>query len=517
VFEIPDAVRATLPYSSICYVQCVWPDGFVTRASAVVVGPNDVLTADHAVYDADHGGYAFDITISPGADTYPAFNAPLGTYNDVGVIFSRAANWDVDGDGLLTSAESQSDLALLGLRTPIANVSGFTPVAPYAGDVTGTIDGYPARGTGLMEEAVTAQASPYWSVYNVDASLGPGASGSPLLQTMNGATYVVGVLSAGDSALTYSTYAGLFGSNWQWVQDAMRADDAVMTGVQVPASSVFPGAATGVVTYLGTSAGDIFHSTSLDETYVGRGGADSVVFSGSRADYQLHHSASNVLVDDFVTGRDGNDTLTDMAHAVFSDMNVNLRVGSDSQSISPWDLKLLEELYVGFFNRIPEADGLDYWIGQVRAGRSIVQVADNFFAAALQYPAQTGYSSSMTPADFVNLVYRNTLGRADGADAQGLQFWVDALAHGTSRGYLVDEIVQSALSFKSDATWGWVADLLDNKAAVANRFAVQMGLSYNSPQDSIAHGMQMASAVTPTSTAEAIVLIGVPDTFSTLG
>jgi hypothetical protein len=29
--------------------------------------------------------------------------------------------------------------------------------------------------------------------------------------------------------------------------------------------------------------------------------------------------------------------------------------------------------------------------------------------------------------------------------------------------------------------------------------------------------MQMASAVTPTSTAEAIVLIGVPDTFSTLG
>jgi hypothetical protein len=354
-------------------------------------------------------------------------------------------------------------------------------------------------------------------VYDVDASLGPGASGSPLLQTVNGLTYVVGVLSAGDSALTYSTYAGLFGSNWQWLQDAMRADDGVMTGVQVPSSSAFPGAATGVVTYLGTAAGDVFRSTSLDETYMGRGGADSVVFSGSRADYQLHHSGSSVVVDDSVAGRDGDDTLTDVTHAVFSDMNVNLLVGADSRSISAWDLKLLEDLYVGFFNRIPEADGLDYWIGQVRAGHSIVQVADNFYAAALQYPAQTGYSSAMTSADFVNLVYRNTLGRPDGADPQGLDFWTNALAHGTSRGFVVDQIVQSALSFKADATWGWVADLLDNKAAVAYRFAVQMGLDYNTPQDSITHGIQMASAVTPTSTAEAIVLIGVPDTFSTLG
>jgi V8-like Glu-specific endopeptidase len=516
VYEITDAQRATLPYSSICYVQCVWPDGFLTRASAVVVGPNDVLTAEHVVFDANHGGYALSITISPGADTYPAFDASLGSYSDVGVIFTRTANWDSDGDGLLTSAESQSDLALLGLRTPIGSVSGFTPVTPYAGDVSGTIDGYPARGTGLMEEAVMAQESPYWSVYNVDASLGPGASGSPLLQTVNGVTYVVGVLSAGDSALTFSTYAGLFGSNWQWVLDAMRADDGVMTGVQLPASSAFPGAATGVVTYLGTGL-DIFRSTSLDETYLGRGGTDSVVFSGNRADYQLQHSGSDVLVDDSVAGRDGDDTLADMTHAVFADMNVNLRVGADSQSISAWDLKLLEDLYVGFFNRIPEADGLDYWIGQVRAGQSIVQVADNFYAAALQYPAQTGYSNSMKSADFVNLVYRNSLGRPDGADPQGLQFWVDALANGTSRGYVVDEIVQTALSLKGDATWGWVADLLDNKAAVAYRFAVQMGLGYNSPQDSIAHGIQIASAVTPTSTAEAIVLIGVPDTFSTLG
>jgi hypothetical protein len=216
-------------------------------------------------------------------------------------------------------------------------------------------------------------------------------------------------------------------------------------------------------------------------------------------------------------GRDGSDTLSGMTHAGFADFTVNLQVGADSRSISAWDLKLVESLYVGFFNRIPEADGLDFWINQIRAGKGIVQVADNFYSAALQYPSQTGYSSSMSSTDFVNLVYRNALGRTDGADPGGLDYWVDALRHGTSRGELVDRIVQSALSFKGDATWGWVADLMDNKAAVATHFAVEMGLSYNAPQDSITHGMEMARAVTPTSTAEAIALIGVSDTFSTLG
>ena len=84
-------------------------------------------------------------------------------------------------------------------------------------------------------------------------------------------------------------------------------------------------------------------------------------------------------------------------------------------------------------------------------------------------------------------------------------------------GSLVTKILQSAHTFKGDATWGWVADLLDNKAAVAQRFAVDLGLNGNTPEASISRGMQIAAAVTPTSIDAAIALIGVNDGFSTLG
>jgi hypothetical protein len=51
--------------------------------------------------------------------------------------------------------------------------------------------------------------------------------------------------------------------------------------------------------------------------------------------------------------------------------------------------------------------------------------------------------------------------------------------------------------------------LLDNKATVANTFAVSLGLNYNTAADSIAQGMQIAAAVTAADTNAAIALIGV--------
>jgi hypothetical protein len=57
-----------------------------------------------------------------------------------------------------------------------------------------------------------------------------------------------------------------------------------------------------------------------------------------------------------------------------------------------------------------------------------------------------------------------------------------------------------------------VADLLDNKYTVAKYFAVQQGLNYGSPSQSITSTIAIAAAVTPTSTSAATSLIGVSDT-----
>ncbi|MDP3760602.1 MAG: DUF4214 domain-containing protein [Ramlibacter sp.] len=515
------------PYSSVCYIVCQWSDGSQTRGSGVIVGINDVLTAHHVVYDATRGGYASRVTISPGADTSP-YTVPYGSFSDVGVIYARTENWDTDGDGLLYPGESQYDMALLGLRSSAISASaGWLPVSNTATDFSGRADGYPARGTGMMEEAVYADASSEFGVFDIGSSLGPGGSGGPLMRIDATGAYVVGVLSSGNGDFTHSTYAGLFGpGNWSWLTHALDANNSVM-GTAGGGAMPLSGAAAGVITYLGTQATDALMGTAADESLRGSGGndwldgmggTDSALYVGPRESYRLGHVASGISVADRQAGRDGTDNMGNMERAVFSDMSVNLSIGAQSRTLAPHEVKTLEELYLAFFDRVPEADGLAFWIGQVRTGWGIDAIADAFYSAALLYPSLTGYTAAMSNADFVNVIYRNVLGRTDGADAQGLAFWSNALADGSeTRGSLVTDILYSAHTFKGDATWGWVADLLDNKALVAHRFAVEMGLGYNTPSASIAHGMQIAAAVTPTSTSDALALVGVTDTFSTLG
>lgn len=516
------------PYSSICYIVCEWSDGSLTRASGVIVGINDVLTAHHVVYDATRGGYATSITVSPGADTAP-YTFPYGSFSDVGVIYARTENWDADGDGLLYPQESQYDMALLGMRSSaISANAGWVGVTNISSDFVGTVDGYPARGTGLMEEAVYADASSEYGVFDVASSLGPGGSGGPLLRTDATGAYVAGVLSSGTSDYSHSSYAGLFGpGNWTWLNNALEANNSVMFGGSTTGGIPLSGAAAGAITYLGTAAGDVLIGTGAGENLRGSGGADwingmagtdTAVYVGARDNYRVGHADFGITVSDLLPGRDGNDNLANMERLVFSDMTVNLGIGAESRTLATHQVKTLEELYLAFFDRIPDADGLAFWIAQTRAGQSIDQTADAFYAAALLYPTLTGYSAAMGSADFVNVIYRNVLGRSEGADSQGLAFWTQALDSGSeTRGSLVTDILYSAHTFKGDPTWGWVANLLDNKAYVAHKFAVEMGLGYTTPAASIAYGMQIAGAVTPTDTSQAIALIGVNDTFSTLG
>jgi hypothetical protein len=139
----------------------------------------------------------------------------------------------------------------------------------------------------------------------------------------------------------------------------------------------------------------------------------------------------------------------------------------------------------------------------------ITQIAESFYAAALQYPSLTGYSATMSNADFVTMVYKNVLGRST-VDSSGMQYWTTALAIGSeTHGTLVEAILTSAHTFKGDATYGWVANLLDNKYAVGHEFSIDLGLSYSTATASISQGMLISAAVTPTDTSAAIALIGV--------
>lgn len=199
----------------------------------------------------------------------------------------------------------------------------------------------------------------------------------------------------------------------------------------------------------------------------------------------------------------------------FKDMHVNLTIGDISKTVSADKVKSIIELYLAFFNRVPEADGLAYWISESKRGMSIEDMSENFYSAALRYPNLTGFTSSMSTTDFVRMIYKNVLGR-DGVTApsnEEVEYWATEIRNGNrSRGGVISVMLNSAHTFKDDPSWGWVPKLLNNKAAVARLFAVEQGISFNTPEDSISQGMLIARAVTSSDTSKAISLFGFTDT-----
>lgn len=276
-------------------------------------------------------------------------------------------------------------------------------------------------------------------------------------------------------------------------------------------SSSFP-TANGLTVVSGTGGSDTLDSGASNDLIDGGAGTDTVAYSASRSAVAITRNSDGTYTVVDSTGGAGTDTLSNVEQIKFSNVTVNLTVQAKAASIPTANLNSLTELYIAFFNRVPDADGLSYWIDQFKGGQSVNQIAESFYNSGVQLSSLTGFSAGMTNTDFINVFYQNVLGRPTGADAGGLAYWNGKLADGSSTRFsLAQDILDSAHTFKGDTTWGWVADLLDNKVTVGKTFAVDDGLTYNSSADTITNCKNIAAAVTSTGIADAVQLIGVTD------
>ncbi len=85
-------------------------------------------------------------------------------------------------------------------------------------------------------------------------------------------------------------------------------------------------------------------------------------------------------------------------------------------------------LYYAYFLRAPKTQGLNYWIN---SGSAVPVISDNF-ASSTEFVRRYG---SLTNRQFVELVYRNVLGRQ--AAGEGLDYWTSLLNRGRSRGQVM--------------------------------------------------------------------------------
>ncbi len=186
----------------------------------------------------------------------------------------------------------------------------------------------------------------------------------------------------------------------------------------------------------------------------------------------------------------------------------------------------LVRLYIAYFNRAPETAGLNYWtdvlIHDLNQGLSqsaaYTDIANQFYSAAIQYSSITGYSEFMTSAEFVTKIYANVLSRPTGVSAGEINYWVTALSGtnpnevGVTRGTLIQTMVNEAMSFAGDPTYGFVAQTLINKVAVAEFFAQPQYSGTLTGNDAVLAGARALANVTSSAAsvtaAEAAIVAG---------
>lgn len=95
-------------------------------------------------------------------------------------------------------------------------------------------------------------------------------------------------------------------------------------------------------------------------------------------------------------------------------------------------------LYWAFFHRMPDLNGLNYWVKKYEGGKTLKAIA-NEFAKSSEF--QNKYGSLSNDA-FITLVYQNVLER--NPDSAGKAHWVGRLGDGVTRGEMMTAFSESS-------------------------------------------------------------------------
>ena len=125
------------------------------------------------------------------------------------------------------------------------------------------------------------------------------------------------------------------------------------------------------------------------------------------------------------------------------------------------------QLYVALFNRAPEGDGFNAWV-RAGANKTQAQIAQEMLAS----PATPPYFASMgvdvsTDRGYVELIYKNILGKDYTQDPDGINAWVRHLQLGNSRGDTLVKLFEVATSAEARAADPVAAQTFANKTEVS--------------------------------------------------
>ena len=182
------------------------------------------------------------------------------------------------------------------------------------------------------------------------------------------------------------------------------------------------------VVNLGTGNNFVYLDGVGNDTVDGGTGFNTVVLDTSIAG-SSHNLTQGALV---LTTSLGSDTMTNVARVQFTDSVLALDIQGNAGNAY--------RLYQAAFDRTPDTAGLSFWVHALDEGTSIQTVAQDFTHSS-EFQALYG-GANPAPVTVVTLLYHNVLGRAP--DQAGLNFWVSAMANGTTVGEVLEGFAVSS-------------------------------------------------------------------------
>ena len=246
-----------------------------------------------------------------------------------------------------------------------------------------------------------------------------------------------------------------------------------------------------------TTGNDSLTSSSNNELFDGGAGIDTVIFTGKFSNYSFTRTSTSIDLDDQRTSsNDGTDSLSNIEYIQFADQTVEeskvdivktysgnfsdykfynkgngvYQIKTDSGYDDITGLPLLTftgevisssfrdvsaivdikgtfdqvtglntdsgkmfRLYNASFKRLPDPDGLKYWIGKYSSGENDERAVASSFLVSAEFKER--YGENVSDTTYVNNLYQNVLGRLP--DSSGLNYWLGQLNSGAETRYEV--------------------------------------------------------------------------------
>tara|TARA_B100000214_G_C23948212_1_gene619051 strand:- start:87 stop:1304 length:1218 start_codon:yes stop_codon:yes gene_type:complete len=164
-------------------------------------------------------------------------------------------------------------------------------------------------------------------------------------------------------------------------------------------------------------------------------------YSGKFSDYKFYNKGNGIYQIETVSGYEditGLPKLTFTGEALTSSFReissiVDIKGTFDQVTGLNTNSGKMFRLYNASFKRLPDPDGLEYWIGKYSSGENDDRAVASSFLVSTEF--EELYGENISDSTYVNTLYKNVLGRV--ADKEGLNYWLGQLNSGVETRYEV--------------------------------------------------------------------------------